>query len=55
MNTLAHALPDADMMLWSAAAGALGLVLLLALADVIYSRNRAASQTLPTWPCAGRW
>lgn len=46
MNTLAHTLPDSDMMLWSAAAGALGLVLLLALADVIYSRNRAASQTL---------
>jgi GGDEF domain-containing protein len=47
MNTAIHPLmPDADMMLWSAAAGALGLVLLLALADVIYSRNRAASQTL---------
>lgn len=47
MNSAAHLLmPDADMMLWSAAAGALGLVLLLALADACYSRNRAAWQTL---------
>ena len=47
MNSAAHLLmPDADMMLWSAAAGALGLVLLLALADAFYSRNRAAWQTL---------
>jgi hypothetical protein len=47
MNTAIHPLmPDADMMLWSAAAGALGLVLLLALADAFYSRTRAASQTL---------
>lgn len=37
---------DGEMMLWSAAAGALGLVLLLALADALYSRTRAAWQTL---------
>lgn len=46
MNTLPPLMPDADMMLWSAAAGALGLVVLLALADTFYSRTRAASQTL---------
>lgn len=34
------------MMLWSAAAGAIGLIVLLALADTLYSRTRAASQTL---------
>jgi hypothetical protein len=34
------------MMLWSAGAGAIGLVVLLALADTLYSRTRAASQTL---------
>jgi len=37
---------SAEMMLWSASAGALGLVVLLALADAFYSRTRAASQTL---------
>ena len=47
MNTVVHPLlPDADMMLWSATAGALGLVVLLALADAFYSRTRAAVQTL---------
>ncbi|MEO8388162.1 MAG: hypothetical protein ABI546_07160 [Polaromonas sp.] len=35
-----------EMMLWSAAAGALGLVVLLALADAFYSRSRAAWHTL---------
>lgn len=39
-------LSSAEMMLWSAAAGAIGLVVLLALADTLYSRTRAASQTL---------
>lgn len=37
---------DSEMMLWSAAAGALGLVVLLAVADAVYSRTRAAWQTL---------
>ena len=47
MNAAIHPMmPDADMVLWSAAAGALGLVVLLALADTFYSRTRAASQTL---------
>ena len=47
MNTVAHPLVSGiEMMLWSAAAGALGLVVLLALADALYSRTRAASQTL---------
>jgi GGDEF domain-containing protein len=39
-------LSSAEVMLWSAAAGAIGLVVLLALADTLYSRTRAASQTL---------
>lgn len=39
-------LSSAEMMLWSAGAGAIGLVVLLALADTLYSRTRAASQTL---------
>jgi GGDEF domain-containing protein len=47
MNTVGHPLMSgAEMMLWSASAGALGLVVLLALADTLYSRTRAASQTL---------
>jgi GGDEF domain-containing protein len=47
MNTAGHPLMSgAEMMLWSASAGALGLVVLLALADTLYSRTRAASQTL---------
>jgi GGDEF domain-containing protein len=47
MNAAAHPLMSwAEMMLWSASAGALGLVVLLALADTFYSRTRAASQTL---------
>jgi GGDEF domain-containing protein len=50
MNTMSAAvhplMSGADTMLWSAAAGALGLVVLLALADTFYSRTRAASQTL---------
>jgi GGDEF domain-containing protein len=37
---------DSELMLWSAAAGALGLVLLLALADAFYSRTRATWHTL---------
>src|SRR5687768_6721995 len=39
-------LSSAEMMLWSAGAGAIGLVVLLALADTLYSRTRAALQTL---------
>lgn len=47
MNAAAYPLMSgAEMMLWSASAGALGLVVLLALADALYSRTRAASQTL---------
>jgi len=47
MNAVAHPLVSGiEMMLWSAAAGALGLVVLLAMADALYSRTRAASQTL---------
>ena len=44
--TLRPLLSSAEMMLWSAGAGAIGLVVLLALADTLYSRTRAASQTL---------
>jgi GGDEF domain-containing protein len=36
----------AEMMIWSAAAGSVGLVVLLAAADAIYSRNRASLQSL---------
>jgi GGDEF domain-containing protein len=39
-------LSSAELMLWSAGAGAIGLVVLLALADTLYSRTRAALQTL---------
>jgi GGDEF domain-containing protein len=39
-------LSNAEMMLWSAGAGAIGLIVLLALADTLYSRTRAAAQTL---------
>ena len=47
MNPATPALmSDAELVLWSASAGALGLVLLLALADALYSRTRAAWQTL---------
>ena len=47
MNTASATLMStADMLLWSAAVGAIGLVVLLALADLAYSRTRAALQTL---------
>jgi GGDEF domain-containing protein len=36
----------AEMMLWSAAAGSIGLVVVLGIADAIYSRSRASLQSL---------
>ena len=42
-----------EMMLWSAEAGALGLVVVLALADACYSRTRGALQTVAY--LAGCW
>jgi GGDEF domain-containing protein len=47
MNTAAAALMStAEMLIWSAAVGAIGLVILLAVADLVYSRTRATLQTL---------
>ena len=47
MDAASHPLMSThEMMLWSAEAGALGLVVLLALVDAVHSRSRAAAQTL---------
>ena len=43
---LTFSLPTPELLLWSAAVGAMGLVVLVALADVIYSRTQAAVRAL---------
>ena len=40
-----------ELLLWTAAVGAIGLVVLLALGDVIYSRTRAAARALVYLAC----